>query len=336
MPRPLIVFLLSLGISCGQQPTVEEEVNDIMRGVNWVSPSKAIEPGAFDPLVRLRADWVAIIPYGFIGDEKGQVFYNLDWQWWGEKDTGVATMSQYAHAHNLEVMLKPQVWIRHGDFTGDYSPATEEGWRQLEQSYYNYILHFARLANSLNCGAFCIGVEWKNFHEQRPEFWSLLIDSVRANYSGKLTYAGNWDSYQSFPHWNKLDYIGIDAYFPVSGAKTPTVQQCKDGWAPWLVSMQEHQRKVNKPVLFTEYGYRSSDHCADKPWHMEHYEGVNLEAQQNAYQALFETFWEQPWFAGGFIWKWHPDHEHAGGPQNNRFTPQNKPVAQTIAKWYFR
>ena len=61
---------------------------------------------------------------------------------------------------------------------------------------------------------------------------------------------------------------------------------------------------------------------------------INLEAQTNITQALFETFWHEDWFAGGFIWKWFHDYENSGGKNNNQFTPQNKPVEQTLKQYY--
>ena len=39
-------------------------------------------------------------------------------------------------------------------------------------------------------------------------------------------------------------------------------------------------------------------------------------------------------FAGGFIWKWFHNHSEVGGMQNNRFTPQNKPVEKLIKEHY--
>ncbi len=335
MHKVILILVLSLSVGCAQNKEVPTASNNVLyKGVSWVSPSQPIAASSFKPLKDINANWTAIIPFGFIRKGEYEVFYNLSWQWWGERDAGVSAMVSYAHAQDIEVMLKPQVWITDGDFTGDFKLGTEEGWQELEQSYYQYILHFARLADSLQCGAFCIGTEWKNFHQKRPQFWSVLIDSVRANYNGTLTYAGNWDSYQSFPHWSKLDLIGIDAYFPVSEAQTPTVAQCVQGWQTWLNAIEKHQKEIGKPVILTEYGYRSSDHCASEPWQSNHFEGVNLEAQYNAYLGLYEAFWGKDWFAGGFLWKWHPDHSQAGGTENNRFTPQNKPVEQLIKEWY--
>ena len=61
---------------------------------------------------------------------------------------------------------------------------------------------------------------------------------------------------------------------------------------------------------------------------------VNLEAQTNTMQALYDEVWAEPWFAGGFIWKWFTHHSRSGGPENTRFTPQNKPVEKIIQTQY--
>ena len=45
--------------------------------------------------------------------------------------------------------------------------------------------------------------------------WVELIEKVRTVYSGKLTYAANYDNYQDVGFWNHLDFIGINAYFPL-------------------------------------------------------------------------------------------------------------------------
>ncbi|MEN8835030.1 MAG: glycoside hydrolase, partial [Polaribacter sp.] len=90
-----------------------------------------------------------------------------------------------------------------------------------------------------------------------------------------------------------------------------------------------------KPILFTEFGYRSIDYTAKKPWEYSRQQGnVNLKAQQNALQALYNQFWTEEWFAGGFLWKWFHNQEQVGGLKNNRFTPQNKPAEELIRQLY--
>ena len=304
------------------------------RGVTMVSPPKAAPAEAFDAVVDVNANWTAIIPFGFVNNGSAKVQYNVPWQWWGERDAGVKVLSKNAHEKGLKIMLKPQIWLMRGAFTGDFELSNEKDWQQLEATYYDYILHFADLAEELNCETYCIGTEFKRFVAARPQFWSDLIDSVRVHYSGEITYAGNWDSYRAFPHWKKLDYIGIDAYFPLSGSTTPTVKECVDGWEKHLKTIEAHQKEIGKPVLFTEYGYRSTDQCAREPWDTGGGNGTNATGQKNAYQALYQVFWNKPWFKGGFLWKWYTDHKSAGGKGDNRFTPQNKPAEDVIRRQY--
>jgi hypothetical protein len=47
------------------------------------------------------------------------------------------------------------------------------------------------------------------------------------------------------PFWNELDYIGIDAYFPLSDAVTPTVAELKK-WKAHILKMDKLQTKINK------------------------------------------------------------------------------------------
>lgn len=119
-------------------------------------------------------------------------------------------------------------------------------------------------------------------------------------YNGKLTYAANWDEYSRTTFWEDLDYIGIDAYFPLSEEKTPTVEQLREGWQRWKTTISDVSKAMNKPVIFTEFGYRSMDFTAKKPWLVDRNdEKVNLEGQVNAKKAIFSEFWTEDWFAGG-------------------------------------
>lgn len=92
---------------------------------------------------------------------------------------------------------------------------------------------------------------------------------------------------------------------------------------------------MKKPVLFTEYGYRSVHFTGKEPWDSSRFDGkVDLEGQNNALTALYQEFWNEPWFAGGFLWKWYHNHSKVGGERNNRFTIQNKPSEQLIKEFY--
>ena len=305
----------------------------IFKGVSFVNPPNPVGPESYDPILDVNANWTSLIPFGFISSNSSNVQFDVSWQWWGEKTEGMTDLINFAHSKDMKIMVKPQVWIP-GQFTGTFNLTNESEWQELEDTYFDYIMHFAHLAEQLDCEAFCIGTEWKNFVVTRPALWGMLIDSVRANYSGYLTYAGNWDSYELFPHWQKLDFIGIDAYFPLDPSLTPTVDQCVAGWAPHYNAIKDFQATIGIPVIFTEYGYRSIDYCANEPWDSGTSGPVNEEGQANAYRGLYQTFWEEDWFQGGFLWKWFPLHSSAGGANDDRFTPQNKLAEEVVRERY--
>ena len=117
--------------------------------------------------------------------------------------------------------------------------------------------------------------------------------------------------------------------------KSPTVAEYELGWKLHKAQILKAQKQFNKRVIFTEFGYRSIDFNGKEPWDSKKIEGaVNLEAQANALQAIYNQFWKEEWFAGGFIWKWFHKHATVGGKKNNRFTPQNKPAEELIRKLY--
>jgi hypothetical protein len=47
---------------------------------------------------------------------------------------------------------------------------------------------------------------------------------------GKLTYAANWDKYDQVSFWDELDFIEIQAYFPLTAQTSPTAEEIKKGW----------------------------------------------------------------------------------------------------------
>ncbi|GAA4805292.1 glycoside hydrolase family 113 [Litoribaculum gwangyangense] len=232
-------------------------------------------------------------------------------------------------------MVKPQIWVWRGEFTGNIKMQNEDNWKLLEDSYTSFILEYAQMANETKADIFCIGTELETFVDNRPEYWFDLINKVKSVYQGKLTYAANWNEFDRTPFWGELDYVGIDAYFPVSQSKTPTMEECLEGWKSHKKGITETQKTYKKPILFTEFGYRSVDYSGKRPWISDRdMDQVNLEAQNNTTQALFETFWDEDWFAGGFVWKWFINHDEVGGEENFMFTPQNKPTEAIIRRHY--
>ncbi len=303
-----------------------------IKGVGLVATVHEIDSNEFISIKNVNANAVAIIPYAFCSTESPSVIYNSPRQWWGETDAGVIGCVQAAKRKNLSVMIKPHLWIRDGVYTGQFALPDEEAWRIWEDSYSNYILHFAKIADSTHVEVFCIGTELGNTISQRPSFWNKLIDSVKQIYHGQITYAANWDDYDKVPFWRKMDFIGVDAYFPLVNDKTPSTQDIIDAWDKYLPGLEKISAENKRPVLFTEYGYRNADGCTAEPW-KEDGNSVNNRAQENAYEAFYESFANKNWFAGGFVWKWYGEN-YSRGMNKVDFTPQGKPAEDVIKKWY--
>ncbi|SDQ06986.1 glycoside hydrolase family 113 [Flagellimonas zhangzhouensis] len=326
----LIWVLFLVFLSCTSPKP--EKVN----GISFVGSRKEVAQVHVNPVLDIHANYAAIMPYGFIRDiEAPELVFNTDRQWFGERREGCMQYIKTLHENGVKVMLKPQLWIWRGEFTGHMVMKTEEEWEKFENSYAQFILLYAELAEETQTDIFCIGTELEAFVKNRPEFWNQLIADVRKVYKGKITYAANWDEYDETPFWNQLDYIGVNAYFPLTDDKDPTMQALKEGWKPWKTKLQALVEKENKPIMFTEFGYRSMDFTGKKPWLVDRGEmNVNLQAQADAIQVIFDEFWSEEWFAGGFLWKWFIDHEEVGGHADNRFTPQNKP-AELVVRNHF-
>ncbi|MEO5910551.1 MAG: hypothetical protein ABIP95_06660 [Pelobium sp.] len=305
-----------------------------INGVNFSAPARAIESGWTADLQHINASWVSLIPFGFSKVDAPGVYYEPERQFWGESIEGIRTNIKQAHEAGLKVMIKPQVWMQRG-WIGDFDLHTEEDWKIWENDYEKYIMHFAKLGALENAEMICLGTEYRNAVKKRPEFWARLATDIRKIYKGKLTYCANWDDYPDVKFWKSLDYVGISSYYPLSEAQTPTVAELEKAWKPIKAQLKTFSEKQQKPILFTEFGYRSMDQSAWRSWEMEYQERpLNMLAQANAYEALFKTFWKENWFAGGFAWKWYSSFHRMDPKNNHDWTPQNK-KAQEIMKIYF-
>ncbi len=326
-------YLVLVFITCFSCAAIQQD-EVFYCGVNWVSTAQIPGQEAFQQLSHISANSVSIIPFSYGNTRTGELTTETSWQWSGESFEGSKELISLAKNTGLKVMLKPQVWFDHGTFTGDVALDSEEKWLRFEKSYEYYILRHAENAASTNAEILCIGTELGKFVENRPQFWTQLIQKIRNVFPGKLTYAANWDNYARIPFWDSLDFIGIDAYFPLTESATPSSQEIAEVWEKHAAEIEKVSKLQDKKVLFCEYGFRSMTRTASRPWESSRGGKIDLEGQKNAYEGTFQSIWKKDFMAGGFLWKWYPDHEKAGGKENNRFTPQNKPAQATIKQYY--
>ncbi len=301
-----------------------------------MASSEPINQTHVAPVKNTNANYVALMPFGFSKSlNSSKIRFNENKQWFGETEKGIKQYAKQFYKNQIQVLLKPQIWVWNGDYTGFIKMDSEEDWQQLELNYETFILFYAKIAEELQAPIFCMGTELEQFVAARPNYWQKLIQKIRKIYKGKLTYAANWDEFKRVSFWSELDFIGIDAYFPLTDKKNPTVKDFELGWKPHKAQIKKIQKQFQKPVLFTEFGYRSIDFTGKEPWNSSRKEGaINLQAQVNGLQAIYNQFWKENWFAGGFVWKWFYNYEQAGGKNNNRFTPQNKLAEKRMKELY--
>jgi hypothetical protein len=343
MQIQLIIIVSLFAMSACKKDTVAETpcepakkdtivANFEMKGISYVAMNYPIDINNITPLNTINCNWIAQMPFAHGYSSSPNLDFTQSSLWWGETLEGVKTTAALAKQKGIKTMLKPQIWIS-GSYTGAFTLSSEADWQTWENNYRQYIMEYAHLADSVGIELFCVGTELKLAVEKRPDFWSSLIDSIKTFYKGKLIYAANWDDYQFVPFWSKLDYIGIDGYFPLSAAAAPEVKDLVTIWQDTIMGINKYRITQNKDVIFTEIGYKSVDACAHEPWNPTS-SNLNLQAQANATQAFFEAFANKPWFKGAFFWKWYPRHQTSGGANNKDYTPQNKPAEILVKKCF--
>lgn len=348
MPRVVIglLALLSTGLplspfspaSRSLPPVVREA--DKHKGMSYVHAWRRAERRGYGSerseasLERLRTlgvSWVSITPFGFQRTPQ-----DTSIRWGGsrisESDERLRAVTRQAHALGLRVMLKPHVWLRPPDWVGLIEHRSERAWQTWFDAYAAFILHYARLAEETEVDALCIGNELART-TYREEDWRRVIGEIREVYAGPMTYGAVTEEVHDVPFWDALDYIGLSAYYPLVEAREPTRAALVQAWQPIVADLAALSGRWQKPIVFTELGYRSADFGAWRHWEITADAPTNLASQANAYAAFFETVWPQPWFAGVYWWKWFSFLED-GGPTDNDFTPRRKPAENAIAAGY--
>ncbi len=318
----------------------------------WPDPPKRTDPGAFfhrgisfshsvggsagygsdrarqqlEQIRRLGANSIAIIPYAFTRAPRDTgISFRAD-----ERDDRVLRTIEMAKLLGLHATLKPQLWA--SGFTGNIVFSSDADFDRWFAQYRRWLLHFARMAQLSGADLLVIGNELGGV-ARREAAWRSLIGDLRRVYAGPLTYAASWGpDVEGCPFWDALDYIGVNMYYPLTAAsETPRPD------APQVRELVEKfaalSRRYNKQVLFTEVGYPAKASAAVRPW--DDREGqLDAALQRQCYSTVFEAFYDQPWLAGLYWWKWPSQGD--GNAYDGSYSPIGKPALQIVARWYGR
>lgn len=246
----------------------------------------------------------------------------------------------YAHSIGLKVNLKPHVDSYDGQWRASINPGDRNAWFG---SYGFHLKNYAQIAADHGVEQMTIGSELINMaaHDANgtnTQKWNALIAEVRAIFGGQLTYSANWggpgwtDEKNRIQFWSNLDKIGISAYYPLATNDT-SVNGFKQKWGEINANdITPLQQKYNKPVIFTEVGYRSLDWAHWAPYEYNGSGTPDQGEQARLYEALYSYWNEHGTMEGVHWWDWSTN-PNAGGQGNIDYTPQNKQAEEVMRTW---
>ncbi len=248
---------------------------------------------------------------------------------WTLNSTNIATFIAAAHQRHMRVMLRPLMDEASlhpaGKWRGQIAPASVSGWFA---SYDNLVLGYARLAQAQHAESLDIGTEFDSMQGYSQQ-WLNLISAVRGVYSGQLTYSANWAIWYPSYGW-ALDFLSVDAFFPLNVPLNATQAQLAAAWSPWIGRVNGFSASYGKHVVFTELGTTSEVGSFQQPWLWSHGTGLSLQAQQLYYAASCQALKSR--ISGIYWWEYLLDPPATSSDLS--FDPQSKPADTAISRCY--
>jgi hypothetical protein len=288
---------------------------------------------SLNKLSNIGANAISIIPYSYMRNPKQPSYIPLFQSAGGENDQAVLFSHYEAQKMGMFTMLKPQLWL--GDsWPGDVEMKNEADWDRFFDNYYRWVRHFALLAEINGFDSYCLGVEFAKATIAKPEEWRKIIQKIRGIYSGPLTYAANWGTeFENLNFWNELDFIGLNCYYPLSKNARPSKRELSKAFKGIIQKVEKVAQKYNKPLVFTEIGFRSVERTWENPHAHAGNRQFNDANQKLCYEIVFEGIKNKAWCKGLFWWKWPSYLEHRKG-QNTGFSPNSKQTEVIISKYF--
>jgi len=288
---------------------------------------------SLEELKKLGVQHIASIPYGFMREPNSEVVRFAGTSAYTESDESMIDLAQKARARGIKIMLKPQIWISHHSWPGNVNFESDQSWSRWFQSYEDWIVHYAIVSELTEVNLFCIGTEFAQATLKKPEAWQNLIGRIRQVYHGPLVYASNWGKeIEGITFWNSLDYIGLDNYYPVRRDLNDSPEKIEAAFHDQKKRLHQIVERYKKPLLFTEAGYMAIDGAGMGSQEKQH-RGYNEEVQRMLYEGLIKAYWNEPWFAGFYWWKWFSDPRDRG-KKADEFSIHGRKAEAVLKYWY--
>ena len=199
---------------------------------------------------------------------------------------------RYARAQGLQVVMKPHVWSsvfwREKKWRGDIKMSSDTGWTTLEENYKRFIIHYADLAEQAQAQTLVIGLEYRIWVRERPEYWRQLSSGCVNSFPDvwSTTPTGTISNRCRFGRmtplvWGRISPLALRVHLGEQ-----TTPNCR--FYGSFAKLKALSDKYNKPVVFTEVvkscqgghlGYANPTSC----------KASDLRVQSEAYRALFSS-----------------------------------------------
>ena len=255
-----------------------------------------------------------------------------------EPDAELQVQIAAARQYGMKVILVPIFYCGtcEGGWRGTAQPSDVNAWFS---SYRQFIDHYADLARQNGASTLFVGSEMDSLESQTSQ-WGQVISEARQHFSGRIGYEQNWDVLGNAHFLGDVDIVGVSAYFPLDDGQSPTLRSILGDWSNshasaysgrnWVTTLSNFARSTGKPILFGEVGYMASDYAGKQPF-LNYAGTINWQLQSDLYQAVLETFQNQPWWAGTVWWEWY---QPSNANTDDSRTPRGKTAETFMQDWY--
>lgn len=290
--------------------------------------NKALQLVALDfpTMAKLGVTSVALYVYLYLPNPEGN---EVSTGTYTPSDADIATVGQAAASAGLGLQVMPVLLdTASNSWRGRYRPSDPAAFFA---SYTAALVHYADLADQAGASLFYVGSEndaiahWKQ--------WIPLVAEVRQHFHGALSYMATPATPLSVSFWKQLDIAAISPYFSLGEDAAPSYNRMRAAWAtvhtPFVRALA---KKIGKPMIYAEAGYRSQMHGFAHPADPAAVEPPAPAAQADAYAALLDVLAQEPSVYGVNWWHWSTDSL----PLDKDFAPNNKPAECVLATHWSR
>jgi hypothetical protein len=264
--------------------------------------------------------------------------------------TEVRQIAAIAKSLNLDVILKPipvtlNPAAANGNNPGNindyFVPAANFNVEGFLDNWAVYMSPVGQLAQEIGATMVAVGTEQGGF-DTAPyrDRWIAIINAVRANYTGIITY-NSFDYPSRVSFWDKVDVIGIDAYYALTSKTSPVYADVLAGWtnnsasyeklspngtpSPFNIvsELQKLAAKYSKPLYFSEFGGKAFRGVVNDPAGGGPTEQVK-DYQQHSwlFQSMFQSMNQAnatKWFQGVAFWAYNASDVAKSDPYFEQF-----------------